>query len=316
MTANREDVRGLRPVDNPRGPWGRLRGNGHPVLFQPVPPPASTARSPGPRRGRKPAAARPRSSGEHVEIRRRDRGSVGCAVLTYEKHVRYKMRSLAPVCGAATIETSSARSIAVTVALLSVAADSGGASRDGSSFAAAGTANGSWTDRGARCRTDAERLAEGEGFEPPVPFRVQRFSRPPVSTTHTSLRAVFPKDNRANNLRTRLRRPDCPCRMSEPAHFAASGILREPKGNAAVLETAASCRSRCGWSRQASAARGPRGDLRQFRPQTPGEPGWQRPAAITENEVGDSFPALSPDGTGSSSDRTVCARRPEPRSHG
>ena len=32
-------------------------------------------------------------------------------------------------------------------------------------------------------------MAEGEGFEPPVPFQVQRFSRPPVSTTHTSLRA-------------------------------------------------------------------------------------------------------------------------------
>jgi hypothetical protein len=32
------------------------------------------------------------------------------------------------------------------------------------------------------------RLAEGEGFEPPVPLRAQRFSRPPVSTTHTSLR--------------------------------------------------------------------------------------------------------------------------------
>ncbi len=32
------------------------------------------------------------------------------------------------------------------------------------------------------------RVAEGEGFEPPVPFRVQRFSRPPVSTAHTSLR--------------------------------------------------------------------------------------------------------------------------------
>ena len=31
-------------------------------------------------------------------------------------------------------------------------------------------------------------LAEGEGFEPPVPFRVQRFSRPPVSTAHPSLR--------------------------------------------------------------------------------------------------------------------------------
>jgi hypothetical protein len=32
------------------------------------------------------------------------------------------------------------------------------------------------------------RLAEGEGFEPPERFPVQRFSRPPVSTTHTSLR--------------------------------------------------------------------------------------------------------------------------------
>ena len=31
-------------------------------------------------------------------------------------------------------------------------------------------------------------MAEGEGFEPPVSFQVQRFSRPPVSTTHTSLR--------------------------------------------------------------------------------------------------------------------------------
>jgi ABC-type iron transport system FetAB ATPase subunit len=31
-------------------------------------------------------------------------------------------------------------------------------------------------------------LAEGEGFEPPVPFQAQRFSRPPVSTTHASLR--------------------------------------------------------------------------------------------------------------------------------
>ena len=31
-------------------------------------------------------------------------------------------------------------------------------------------------------------MAEGEGFEPPVRFPVQRFSRPPVSTAHTSLR--------------------------------------------------------------------------------------------------------------------------------
>src|SRR5437764_8745623 len=31
-------------------------------------------------------------------------------------------------------------------------------------------------------------LAEREGFEPPVPFRVHRFSRPTVSTAHTPLR--------------------------------------------------------------------------------------------------------------------------------
>ncbi len=31
-------------------------------------------------------------------------------------------------------------------------------------------------------------MAEGEGFEPPVPFQAQRFSRPPVSTAHPSLR--------------------------------------------------------------------------------------------------------------------------------
>ena len=31
-------------------------------------------------------------------------------------------------------------------------------------------------------------MAEGEGFEPPVPFRVQWFSRPPPSTTRPSLR--------------------------------------------------------------------------------------------------------------------------------
>src|ERR1700724_1295768 len=34
-------------------------------------------------------------------------------------------------------------------------------------------------------------MAEGEGFEPPVPFQAQRFSRPPVSTTHASLRVVL-----------------------------------------------------------------------------------------------------------------------------
>src|SRR5262245_18659803 len=34
----------------------------------------------------------------------------------------------------------------------------------------------------------AASLAEGEGFEPPEPFRVQWFSRPPPSTTRPSLR--------------------------------------------------------------------------------------------------------------------------------
>ncbi len=32
------------------------------------------------------------------------------------------------------------------------------------------------------------KMAEGEGFEPPVRFPVQWFSRPPVSTAHASLR--------------------------------------------------------------------------------------------------------------------------------
>src|ERR1043165_6136830 len=34
-------------------------------------------------------------------------------------------------------------------------------------------------------------MADGEGFEPPVPFQVQQFSRLPVSTAHTSLRQRF-----------------------------------------------------------------------------------------------------------------------------
>ena len=36
-----------------------------------------------------------------------------------------------------------------------------------------------------------EWVAEGEGFEPPLPVRAKRFSRPPVSTTHTSLRVAW-----------------------------------------------------------------------------------------------------------------------------
>ena len=37
--------------------------------------------------------------------------------------------------------------------------------------------------------SDNKAVAEGEGFEPPVPLRAQRFSRPPVSTAHASLRS-------------------------------------------------------------------------------------------------------------------------------
>jgi hypothetical protein len=44
-------------------------------------------------------------------------------------------------------------------------------------------------------------VAEGEGFEPPVRFPVQRFSRPPVSTTHTSLRVNRPTPLRVAFLR-------------------------------------------------------------------------------------------------------------------
>src|SRR5688572_6011287 len=38
-------------------------------------------------------------------------------------------------------------------------------------------------------RRRERRVAEGEGFEPPIPFRVQRFSRPPPSTARPSLRS-------------------------------------------------------------------------------------------------------------------------------
>src|SRR5580700_1932888 len=40
-------------------------------------------------------------------------------------------------------------------------------------------------------------MAEGEGFEPPVRFPVQRFSRPPVSTAHASLRTACVLDSLA-----------------------------------------------------------------------------------------------------------------------
>src|SRR5262249_34521339 len=49
---------------------------------------------------------------------------------------------------------------------------------------------------------NSQNLAEGEGFEPPVPFRVQWFSRPPPSTTRPSLRGEFGPEfaSRSRNL--------------------------------------------------------------------------------------------------------------------
>ena len=41
----------------------------------------------------------------------------------------------------------------------------------------------------SRHATPTACMAEGEGFEPPLPVKVKRFSRPPVSATHTSLRS-------------------------------------------------------------------------------------------------------------------------------
>ena len=39
-----------------------------------------------------------------------------------------------------------------------------------------------------RAEEDYKGMAEREGFEPPVPFRVRRFSRPEPSTTRPPLR--------------------------------------------------------------------------------------------------------------------------------
>ena len=41
-----------------------------------------------------------------------------------------------------------------------------------------------------RAKRERAKLAEREGFEPPEPFRVQWFSRPPPSTTRPSLRPL------------------------------------------------------------------------------------------------------------------------------
>src|SRR5437868_15497106 len=48
-----------------------------------------------------------------------------------------------------------------------------------------------WHGKGEQRAKPADSMAEGQGFEPRVRFPVQRFSRPPVSTTHASLRPIL-----------------------------------------------------------------------------------------------------------------------------
>src|SRR5215469_350649 len=65
------------------------------------------------------------------------------------------------------------------------------------------------------CWIDLERrnLAEREGFEPPVPFRVRRFSRPEPSTTRPPLQPVH-ESAESNHLQSEKPTPRG-CRVDE-----------------------------------------------------------------------------------------------------
>src|SRR3954466_11652051 len=52
-------------------------------------------------------------------------------------------------------------------------------------------------------------LAEGEGFEPPEPFPVQWFSRPPPSTTRPSLRVEIARTSADFVSASPEKRPKC-----------------------------------------------------------------------------------------------------------
>ena len=53
---------------------------------------------------------------------------------------------------------------------------------EGKTYLVAAISSDSWSNTALfLCNPDC--VAEGEGFEPPVPFQAQRFSRPPVSTS-------------------------------------------------------------------------------------------------------------------------------------
>ena|GEM_PF-3919096 len=75
-------------------------------------------------------------------------------------------------------------------------------------------------------------MAERGGFEPPVPVRAQRFSRPPRSTTPAPLHAMFITnfEGRCNSLTAvRLRETGCTCFTGYELLILAQ-ILQTPLG--------------------------------------------------------------------------------------
>jgi hypothetical protein len=73
-----------------------------------------------------------------------------------------------------------------------------------------------------------KQLAEGEGFEPPEPFRVQWFSRPPPSTTRPSLRGDIAGNSADVNLTHFEDRP-CAAKVQPSALFHSSYCSRRPR---------------------------------------------------------------------------------------
>src|SRR4029079_7016736 len=74
----------------------------------------------------------------------------------------------------------------------------------------------------ASFRSNVFLVAEGEGFEPPVEFPPQWFSRPPPSTTRPSLRVeMSPEFARSRGSRFRRR-----MRLTKPSFLAESREVR------------------------------------------------------------------------------------------
>jgi hypothetical protein len=98
--------------------------------------------------------------------------------------------------------------------------------------------------RGKRAQAGCDRqprdaLAEGEGFEPPIRFPVQRFSRPPPSTTRPSLRAVPLRITEhwtyGRGSDARIVPEIVPVRAPESPRFAGSGGFHAAIAKAAVF---------------------------------------------------------------------------------